>query len=153
MVNNADWLDISTTRFLRDYGSHFTINRMLAFDCVNPTRPRAADHLPRFNYMLLQAYDFLELRRRYGCVLQMGGSDQWGNILNGIELIRRWTAASLRPDHAAAHDPSGAKMGKTRGAIWLNSTCPAIRLLAILAEHRGPGRRPVHAPFHRPATG
>ena len=88
MVNNADWLgDLNYIDFLRDFGSHFSINRMMAFDSV---RLRLEREQPltflEFNYMILQAYDFLELRRRYDCALQMGGSDQWGNIVNGVEL-------------------------------------------------------------------
>jgi tyrosyl-tRNA synthetase len=125
MVNNADWLDtLGYVEFLRNYGVHFTINRMLAFDSV---RLRLEREQPmtflEFNYMLMQATDFLELERKYGCQLQMGGSDQWGNILNGVELIRR-------VDHKQAFGltspllatASGQKMGKTvAGAVWLNA--------------------------------
>ena len=125
MVNNADWLDgLNYISFLRDYGRHFSINRMMTFDSV---RLRLDREQPltflEFNYMILQAYDFLELNRRRDCVLQMGGSDQWGNIVNGIELGRRCDGAHLfgltTPLLTTA---GGAKMGKTAsGAIWLNA--------------------------------
>ncbi|MCP1335691.1 tyrosine--tRNA ligase [Futiania mangrovi] len=125
MVNNADWLDgLNYISFLRDYGRHFSINRMMTFDSV---RLRLDREQPltflEFNYMILQAYDFLELNRRRDCVLQMGGSDQWGNIVNGIELGRRCDGAHLfgltTPLLTSA---SGAKMGKTAsGAVWLNA--------------------------------
>ncbi|MFQ5984066.1 MAG: tyrosine--tRNA ligase [Alphaproteobacteria bacterium] len=125
MVNNIDWLDrLAYIPFLREYGHHFTVNRMLAFDSV---RLRLEREQPltflEFNYMVLQAYDFLELHRRYGCGLQMGGSDQWGNIVNGVELGRRVANATLfgltTPLITTA---SGEKMGKTaRGAVWLNA--------------------------------
>jgi tyrosyl-tRNA synthetase len=125
MVNNADWLDgLQYIEFLRDYGRHFSINRMLGFDSVK-LRLEREHHLTflEFNYMILQAYDFLELHRRQGCTLQMGGSDQWGNIVNGVELGRRIDDAQLigltTPLLTTA---SGAKMGKTAaGAVWLNS--------------------------------
>ncbi|MGL4313269.1 MAG: tyrosine--tRNA ligase [Sphingomonas sp.] len=125
MVDNADWLDaIAYIPFLRDVGRHFTINRMLSFDSV---RLRLDREQPltflEFNYMILQAYDFLELSRRVGCRLQMGGSDQWGNIVNGIELTRRIDGTELygltTPLITTA---DGAKMGKTAaGAVWLNA--------------------------------
>ncbi|MFN4142041.1 tyrosine--tRNA ligase [Aestuariivirga sp.] len=125
MVNNADWLDhLNYIDFLRDYGVHFTINRMLSFDSVKLRLDREQPlTFLEFNYMILQAYDFLELSRRHNCVLQMGGSDQWGNIVNGIELGRRCDQKQL----FALTSPllttsSGAKMGKTAaGAIWLNA--------------------------------
>jgi tyrosyl-tRNA synthetase len=125
LVNNADWLDrLGYVEFLRNYGVHFTINRMLTFDSV---RLRLEREQPmtflEFNYMLMQATDFLELERKYGCQLQMGGSDQWGNILNGVELIRRvehkQAFGLTSPLLATA---SGQKMGKTvAGAVWLNA--------------------------------
>ena len=125
MVNNADWLDhLNYIDFLRDYGRHFTINRMLAFDSVKLRLEREQPlTFLEFNYMILQAYDFLELSRRHACTLQMGGSDQWGNIVNGIELSRRVDGTQLfaltTPLLATA---SGAKMGKTAaGAVWLNA--------------------------------
>ena len=125
MVDNADWLgDINYIDFLRDYGRHFSVNRMLSFDSVR-MRLEREHHLSflEFNYMVLQAYDFLELSRRYGCLLQMGGSDQWGNIVNGIELSRRVDRKELYGlTSQLLTTASGAKMGKTaEGAIWLNA--------------------------------
>jgi tyrosyl-tRNA synthetase len=124
MVNNADWLDkLGYVDLLRDVGRHFTINRMLTFDSVKLRLDREQPlTFLEFNYMILQAYDFLELSRRYGCRLQMGGSDQWGNIVNGIELGRRIDGAELY----GATTPlitkaDGSKMGKSvSGAIWLH---------------------------------
>lgn len=153
-VNNADWLDeLSYVGFLRDVGRHFTINRMLAFDSV---RRRLDREQPmtflEFNYMVLQAYDFVEVARRYDCRLQLGGSDQWGNIVNGVELARRLLEREVfgvtAPLLASA---SGTKMGKTAaGAVWLDAdrTSPydfwqywrnvddadAARLLRLLSE-------------------
>ena len=125
MVNNADWLEeLNYIDFLRDYGRHFTINRMLSFDSVKQrlNREQPLTFL-EFNYMILQAYDFLELNRRYKCTLQMGGSDQWGNIVNGMELGRRVEGAELYGlTTALLTTSSGAKMGKTAaGAVWLNA--------------------------------
>ena len=124
MVNNADWLDtLEYIPFLRDVGRHFTINRMLTFDSVKLRLDREQPMtFLEFNYMILQAYDFLELSRRVGCRAQMGGSDQWGNIVNGIELGRRIDGTELfgvtTPLITTA---DGAKMGKTaQGAVWLN---------------------------------
>jgi tyrosyl-tRNA synthetase len=125
MANNADWLNaLNYIDFLRDIGRHFSINRMLAFDSVKLRLERQQElSFLEFNYMILQAYDFVELFRRYGCMLQMGGSDQWGNIVNGIDLGRRLHSAQL----FALTSPlittsSGAKMGKTAaGAVWLNA--------------------------------
>jgi tyrosyl-tRNA synthetase len=125
MANNADWLNaLNYIDFLRDIGRHFSINRMLAFDSVKLRLERQQElSFLEFNYMILQAYDFVELFRRHGCVLQMGGSDQWGNIINGIDLGRRLHNAQL----FALTSPlittsSGAKMGKTAaGAVWLNA--------------------------------
>jgi tyrosyl-tRNA synthetase len=124
LVNNADWLDkLEYIPFLREIGQHFTINRMIAFDFV---KRRLDQEQPltflEFNYMILQAYDFLELNRRHGCTLQMGGSDQWGNIVNGVELGRRIADVELFGlTTALIATSSGAKMGKTvSGAVWLN---------------------------------
>jgi tyrosyl-tRNA synthetase len=124
MVNNADWLDgLHYIDFLRDVGRHFTINRMLTFDSVKLRLDREQPlTFLEFNYMILQGYDFLELSRRYGLRLQLGGSDQWGNIVNGIELGRRIDGADLygitTPLITTA---DGAKMGKTaQGAVWLS---------------------------------
>jgi tyrosyl-tRNA synthetase len=126
MANNADWLNtLNYVDFLRDVGRHFSINRMLTFDSVKLRLERQQElSFLEFNYMILQAYDFVELHRRYGCVLQMGGSDQWGNIVNGIDLGRRLHNAQL----FALTSPlittsSGAKMGKTAaGAVWLDAS-------------------------------
>jgi len=125
MANNADWLNtLNCIDFLRDVGRHFSVNRMLAFDSVKLRLERQQElSFLEFNYMILQAYDFVELHRRHGCVLQMGGSDQWGNIVSGIDLGRRLHNAQL----FALTSPlittsSGAKMGKTAaGAVWLNA--------------------------------
>jgi tyrosyl-tRNA synthetase len=125
MVNNADWLDdLNYMEFLRDYGRHFSVNRMLSQDSVKLRLEREQPlSFLEFNYMVLQAYDFLELSRRYDCTAQMGGSDQWGNIVYGAELGRRVDSTQLfgltTPLIALA---SGAKMGKTaQGAVWLNA--------------------------------
>jgi tyrosyl-tRNA synthetase len=125
MLNNADWLDgLQYIPFLRDYGRHFSVNRMLSFDSVKLRLEREQPlSFLEFNYMILQAYDFLELARRTGCTLQLGGSDQWGNIVNGVELGRRAEGRELfgftSPLLTTA---SGAKMGKTAsGAVWLNA--------------------------------
>ncbi len=126
MVNNADWLDhLNYIEFLRDFGRHFSVNRMLSFDSVKLRLDREQPlSFLEFNYMILQAYDFLELSRRHGCSLQMGGSDQWGNIVNGVELGRRVDNKDLFGLTAPLiTTASGAKMGKTAaGAIWLNPT-------------------------------
>jgi len=125
MANNADWLNkLIYIDFLRDVGKHFSVNRMLAFDSVKMRLERQQElSFLEFNYMVLQAYDFLELNKRNGCILQMGGSDQWGNIVSGIDLGRRMINAQL----FALTSPlittsSGAKMGKTAaGAVWLDA--------------------------------
>jgi len=125
MVNNRDWLDnLNYIDFLRDYGRHFSVNRMLSFDSVKIRLEREQNlSFLEFNYMILQAYDFVELNRKYGCTLQMGGSDQWGNIVNGIELGRRTDGAQLYGlTSPLLTTSSGAKMGKTAsGAVWLNA--------------------------------
>ncbi|RVT43101.1 tyrosine--tRNA ligase [Sphingobium algorifonticola] len=125
MLDNAEWLDaLEYIPFLRDIGQHFSINRMLSFDSVKLRLDREQSlSFLEFNYMILQAYDFLELSRRSGCRLQMGGSDQWGNIVNGIELSRRVDGTQVygitTPLITTA---DGGKMGKTmNGAIWLNA--------------------------------
>ena len=124
MANNADWLDqLQYIEFLREYGPHFTINRMLSFDSVKLRLDREQPlTFLEFNYMILQAYDFLELARRYDCTMQMGGSDQWGNIVNGVELGRRVDGVSLYGLTAPLiTTASGAKMGKSaEGAVWLD---------------------------------
>jgi tyrosyl-tRNA synthetase len=125
MVNNADWLDeLRYIPFLRDYGRHFSVNRMLSFDSVRLRLDREQNlSFLEFNYMVLQAYDFLELGRRHACELQMGGSDQWGNIVNGVELARRVEDRTLYGlTTPLIMTSSGAKMGKTAsGAVWLNA--------------------------------
>ena len=125
MANNADWLNtLNYVEFLRDIGRHFSVNRMLAFDSVKLRLDRQQElSFLEFNYMILQAYDFVELFQRYGCVLQMGGSDQWGNIVNGIELGRRLhNARFFALTSPLITTSSGAKMGKTAaGAVWLNA--------------------------------
>ncbi|MEM9428121.1 MAG: tyrosine--tRNA ligase [Pseudomonadota bacterium] len=124
MPNNAEWLDkLGYIEFLRDIGRHFTINRMMTFESVKSRLDREQSlSFIEFNYMLLQSYDFLELHRRHGCVLQMGGSDQWGNIVSGADLIRRVEGADaygLTTPLVTRSD--GKKMGKSAdGAIWLN---------------------------------
>jgi tyrosyl-tRNA synthetase len=125
LMNNADWLDrLEYVPFLRDIGQHFSVNRMLSFDSVKLRLDREQSlSFLEFNYMILQAYDFLELSRRSDCVLQLGGSDQWGNIVNGVELGRRVDGAQLygvtTPLITTA---DGKKMGKTEaGAVWLNA--------------------------------
>jgi tyrosyl-tRNA synthetase len=125
MANNADWLNgLNYIDFLRDIGRYFSINRMLAFDSVKLRLDRQQElSFLEFNYMILQAYDFVELFRRYGCVLQLGGSDQWGNIVNGIDLGRRLhNAQFFALTSPLITTSSGAKMGKTAaGAVWLNA--------------------------------
>ncbi len=124
LVNNADWLDdLNYIDFLRDYGRHFSVNRMLSYDSVKLRLEREQPlSFIEFNYMVLQAYDFVELYKRFGCRLQMGGSDQWGNIVNGIELGRRTEGVELFGlTTSLLTTASGAKMGKTAsGAVWLN---------------------------------
>jgi tyrosyl-tRNA synthetase len=124
MVDNSEWLDqLFYIRFLRDFGAHFSINRMMGMESVKLRLDREQNlSFLEFNYAILQAYDFLELRRRYGCMMQLGGSDQWGNIVTGIDLTRRVDGQEVfgltSPLITTA---SGAKMGKsTDGAIWLN---------------------------------
>ena len=125
MRNNAEWLDeLNYLEFLRDIGRHFSVNRMLSFESVKSRLDREQSlSFLEFNYMILQAYDFLELHRRYGCLLQMGGSDQWGNIVNGIDLTRRVLEAEVYGLTSPLITTSdGNKMGKSQGgAIWLNA--------------------------------
>jgi len=123
-ANNADWLEaLNYIDFLRDIGRHFSINRMLSFESVKSRLDREQSlSFLEFNYMILQAYDFLELFRRYGCRLQMGGSDQWGNIVNGIDLTRRVLDGEIfgLTSHLLTTS-DGRKMGKSQsGAVWLN---------------------------------
>ena len=124
MINNADWLlKLNYVEFLRDVGRYFSVNRMLSFDSVKSRLDREQSlSFLEFNYMIMQGYDFVELNRRYGTVLQMGGSDQWGNIINGVDLSHRMGGPQLY----AVTTPlltksSGEKMGKSAsGAVWLN---------------------------------
>ena len=124
MVDNADWLDtLHYVRFLRDFGAHFSINRMMGMESVKLRLDREQNlSFLEFNYAILQAYDFLELRRRYGCMMQLGGSDQWGNIVTGIDLTRRVDGQEVFGlTSPLITTSSGAKMGKSaNGAIWLN---------------------------------
>jgi tyrosyl-tRNA synthetase len=124
MVDNADWLDsLQYVRFLRDFGTHFSINRMMSMDSVKLRLDREQNlSFLEFNYAILQAYDFLELRRRYGCMMQLGGSDQWGNIVTGIDLTRRVDGQEVFGlTSPLITSSSGAKMGKSvDGAIWLS---------------------------------
>ena len=125
MVNNNDWLDaLKYLEFLRDYGRYFSVNRMLSFDSVKTRLERESMlSLLEFNYMVMQGFDFLELNRRYGTTLQMGGSDQWGNIINGVDLGHKADKAKLFALTAPLlTNPDGKKMGKTvNGAVWLNA--------------------------------
>ena len=122
--NNADWLDnINYIDFLRNYGKHFTINKMLSFDSVKLRLEREQSlSFVEFNYMILQAYDFLELNIKYNCTLQIGGSDQWGNIVNGVDLIRRINSSAVYGlTTPLLTNADNQKMGKTvDGAVWLN---------------------------------
>ncbi len=125
MLNNAEWLDnLNYLTFLRDVGRHFSVNRMLSFESVKSRMDREQSlSFLEFNYMILQAYDFMEINRQFGCLLQMGGSDQWGNIVNGIDLSRRMSGATVfgltSPLLTTA---DGKKMGKSQdGAVWLNA--------------------------------
>ena len=124
MLNNAEWLDsLNYLDFLRDIGRHFSVNRMLSFESVKSRLDREQSlSFLEFNYMILQAYDFLEIHRRYGCLLQMGGSDQWGNIVNGVDLTRRVIDKEIYGLTTPLLTTSdGRKMGKSAsGAVWLN---------------------------------
>ncbi|WP_237151855.1 tyrosine--tRNA ligase [Oryzibacter oryziterrae] len=124
MVNNADWLlKLNYVEFLRDVGRYFSVNRMLSFDSVKLRLDREQSlSFLEFNYMIMQGYDFVELNRRYDCILQMGGSDQWGNIINGVDLSHRMGGNQLYAlTTPLLTTSSGAKMGKTaNGAVWLN---------------------------------
>lgn len=126
MVNNAEWLHkLNYMEFLRDIGKHFTVNEMIKRDTVRPRleTPDQSISYTEFSYMLLQAYDFLELNRRYGCDLQVGGSDQWGNIVSGVELIRRKTGnKAYALSWSLLVDKAGKKFGKSEGnAVWLDA--------------------------------
>ncbi|CAM5406269.1 Tyrosine--tRNA ligase OS=Afipia felis OX=1035 GN=tyrS PE=3 SV=1 [Afipia felis] len=124
MINNADWLlKLNYVSFLRDVGRYFSVNRMLSFDSVKLRLDREQSlSFLEFNYMIMQGYDFVEINRRYGCILQMGGSDQWGNIINGVDLSHRMGGPQLYAlTTPLLTTSSGAKMGKSaKGAVWLN---------------------------------
>ncbi len=156
MVNNDEWLaDLNYLDFLRDIGRHFSINRMLSFESVKSRLDREQSlSFLEFNYMILQAYDFFELNRRYGCLLQMGGSDQWGNIVNGIDLTRRvldheiygltsplLTTSGRQEDGQVA---VGRGLAECRHAV-------ALRVLAVLAQHDRCRHRAVPEALHRTA--
>lgn len=131
MVDNAEWLKkLSYIELLRDVGIHFSVNRMLSFDSVKSRLDREQGlSFLEFNYSILQSYDFRELNKRYGTILQMGGSDQWGNIVSGVELVRRMEGKQVFGLTAPLlTTSSGAKMGKTaKGAVWLNAEkCPVF---------------------------
>jgi len=123
-VDNAEWLDhLEYTHFLREIGVHFSINRMLTFDSIKNRLERQSPlSFIEFNYILMQSYDFLELYKTHGCTLQVGGSDQWGNIVSGVDLVRRMTGAQVYGlTWPLLQTSSGAKMGKTaQGAVWLD---------------------------------
>ena len=157
MVNNADWLlKLNYVEFLRDVGRHFSVNRMLTFDSVKLRLDREQSlSFLEFNYMILQGYDFVELSRRYDCRLQMGGSDQWGNIVNGIDLGHRMGTPQLYAlTTPLLTTSSGAKMGKTgkRRGLAERGSFLALRFLAILAQHRGRRRRALPEDLHAPAA-
>ncbi len=123
MVNNGDWLlGLNYIDFIRDIGRHFSVNRMLTADCFKNRLEKGLSFL-EFNYMLMQSFDFLELYRRYGCTLQLGGNDQWSNIINGVDLVRRADAALVYGlTFKLLTNSSGKKMGKTEsGALWLDA--------------------------------
>ena len=156
MLDNAEWLTkLNWIEMLRDIGRHFSVNRMLTMDSVRLRLEREQEmSFIEFNYMVCQAYDFVELSRRVGCRLQMGGSDQWGNIVNGVDLGRRMGTPQLfaltTPLLTTA---SGDKMGKTAQGRGLAQRRPVqpVRFLAVLAQHRGRRRRQVPEAVHDPA--
>jgi len=124
MVDNADWLlDLNYIEFLRDIGVHFSVNRMLTAECFKSRLERGLSFI-EFNYMLMQSYDFLKLYKEYGCIMQLGGDDQWSNILGGIDLIRRKEGKEVYGmTFTLLTTSEGKKMGKTeKGALWLDAT-------------------------------
>ncbi len=157
MPDNAEWLaPLNYVDFLRDVGQHFSVNRMLSFNSVKMRLEREHElSFLEFNYMILQAYDFVELNRRTGCVLQMGGSDQWGNIVNGIDLGRRMGTGQLYAlTCPLITTASGAKMGKTaQGAVWLNADHRSpYEYWQYLAQHRGCRCRALPQALYRTAA-
>ena len=157
MVDNAEWLTrLNYIELLRDVGRHFSVNRMLTMDSVKLRLEREQElSFIEFNYMILQSYDFVELARRYGCNLQMGGSDQWGNIVNGIDLGRRMgDAAALRADLPAADDVVRRQDGqdRRRRRVAQRGAALGLRLLAVLAQHRRRRRRALPQAVHDAAA-
>ncbi len=157
MPDNAEWLaSLNYIDFLRDVGRHFSVNRMLSMDSVKLRLERDQElSFLEFNYMCLQAYDFVELFKRHGCVLQMGGSDQWGNIVTGIDLGRRMGTRQLYGLTSPLLDVGvGRQNGQDRARRGMARRRPVLRLrlLAILAQLRGPGHRAVLTALHRIAA-
>ncbi len=154
-VDNADWLlPLNYIAFLRDIGRHFSVNRMLAAEAYKLRLEKGLSFI-EFNYQLLQAYDYLTLFRKYGCTLQMGGDDQWGNILAGVDLIRRVEGGAAEAlTFPLLTTASGAKMGKTaQGAVWLDAgLVRPLRFLPVLGRLRRPGRRPLPQDLHFPSA-
>ena len=156
MVNNLDWLgSVRLLEFLRDIGKHFAVNQMIQRDSVKQRFESREEGISytEFSYMLLQAYDFLELHRRHGCRLQSGASDQWGNIVSGVDLVRRLEGKTgLRPDRAAADRQRGEEVRQEREGrgVPRPEADVALRLLSVLAQHRGRQRGAVPALADRP---
>ena len=158
LLNNAEWLTrLEYIPFLRDIGRYFSVNRMIKADsCRLRLESEEGLSFIEFNYMVLQAYDFLELKRRHDCRLQMGGSDQWGNIVAGVDLIRRLeqtTAYGIT--FPLITTSSGEKMGKTaKGAVWLDPDAyEPLRVLPVLGQHGRPGRGALSRAVHLSAHG
>ena len=157
MANNADWLDdLLYIPLLRDVGRHFSVNRMLTMDSVKLRLERDQPlTFLEFNYMILQSYDFVELHKRHNCIVQMGGSDQWGNIVMGVDLGRRMQGAELFAlTSPLLTDVVRRQDGQDRRRRRVAQRRPpvAVRLLAVLAQHRGRRRRPLPEAVHRPAA-
>ena len=156
MVDNADWLlDLKWIEFLRDVGRHFTVNQLMQHGTYWERFQAGSFSFVELNYALVQAYDFLHLYREFGCVLQIGGNDQWFNILAGRDLIRHANGGeAFALTTPLITTTSGQKLGKSAGnAVWLDPELDvAVRVLPVLAEHRGRGRRPLHADVHLPAA-
>ena len=136
MVNNADWLlDLNYVNFIREIGVHFSVNKMLTAECFKQRLEKGLSFL-EFNYMLMQGYDFLELNRKYGCVMQLGGDDQWSNILAGVDLIRRKEGkAAYGMTFTLLTNSEGKKMGKTeQGAVWLDKEKLLHTTLSVLEK-------------------
>ena len=138
MVDNSDWLEsLNYISFLRNYGSHFSINKLINLESVKLRLEREQNlSFLEFNYSLLQAFDFLQLSKNYNCKIQMGGSDQWGNIITGLELIRKVTSKQAYGlTSPLLTTSSGSKMGKTaNGAVWLNKSNYQIGIFGNIGE-------------------